>query len=344
MLAVLLGGLAAAPLALSVGDHHPSFPLPFTSNFPAFGSWAEQLFPCDASSPNQTASFDASTGLLSLAGNCLGVGGGYSFGQDGNMISVGGCPQKGATAPAPASQRWAHNSTDSTFRSAAHPSICLHASAAQPMASVIQKTCHSVAGRQQAHDPRDQWDIHAATGRISSRANSSLCLDHHSALPPFVCSGETFCNASKPTSQRVADLVSRMDLGEKTIVLNGDNPGVPRLGIPPMVGGDELHGVGGCGAVHGNNTGCGTSFPHALALAATFNRTLWRQVGDAISTENRALTNQGLTGMLNPWDPDINVGSPPLFSRLRGARCICGHIESTHPNLRLHPVYTCMRA
>jgi hypothetical protein len=28
-------------------------------------------------------------------------------------------------------------------------------------------------------------------------------------------------------------------------------------------------------------------------------------VGDAIGTENRALTNQGLEGMLNPWDPDI---------------------------------------
>ena len=110
----------------------------------------------------------------------------------------------------------------------------------------------------------------------------------------------------------------RMDLGEKTMVLNGDNPGVPRLGIPALAGGDELHGAGGCGAMHGNNTGCGTSFPHALALAATFNRSLWRQVGDAISTENRALTNQGLSGMLNPWDPDINLVRDPRWGRNQG--------------------------
>lgn len=37
------------------------------------------------------------------------------------------------------------------------------------------------------------------------------------------------------------------------------------------------------------NSGCATSFPHATVLGASFNRTLWRTVGNAIGNEGRAL-------------------------------------------------------
>ena len=54
---------------------------------------------------------------------------------------------------------------------------------------------------------------------------------------------------------------------------------------------EALHGLGqaGCGATSffpefgGNNTGCPASFPHALALGSTFNRSLWGLIGDQIS-------------------------------------------------------------
>ena len=223
------------------------------------------------------AAFNASSGLLSLKGSCLGVSD-YSFGQDGQTIGAGGCDPEQADDM----HRWSHNATDRTLRSVAYPTICLHAATARPMAPLIQKTCHSV-GANGSYDPRDQWDL-GAEGAIRSVANASLCVDGGSALPPFVCSGQAFCDSGQPAAARVKDLISRMDLGEKTLVLNG------------------------CGASSGNgSTGCGTSFPHALALAATFNRTLWRMVGDAIGTEGRGLVNQGLSGMLNPWDPDINL-------------------------------------
>ena len=297
--------MAAMPLGLLAAAADPEgggFPLPFMSNFPPFGSWSTaQLFPCEAGSANQTAAFNASSGLLSLKGSCLGVSD-YSFGQDGQTIGAGGCDPEQADDM----HRWSHNATDRTLRSVAYPTICLHAATARPMAPLIQKTCHSVVANG-SYDPRDQWDL-GAEGAIRSVANASLCVDGGSALPPFVCTGQAFCDSSQPAAARVKDLISRMDLGEKTLVLNGDNPGVPRLGVPPFSGGDSLHGVGGCGASSGNgSTGCGTSFPHALALAATFNRTLWRMVGDAIGTEGRGLVNQGLSGMLNPWDPDINL-------------------------------------
>jgi hypothetical protein len=43
------------------------------------------------------------------------------------------------------------------------------------------------------------------------------------------------------------------------------------------------------------------SFPHAMALGASFNRTLWGMVGDRISTEARAMHNTGHLDALWLW-------------------------------------------
>ena len=339
--------LLQAGAALSVAEHAlPSLPVPYSANFPAFGTWsAVQLFPCDSANKNQTAVYSgaaagatatgatgtagsgsgagtsgdvdsvAAGGVLSVGGQCLAVNF-NAFGQDGQNIGGGGCPGGDPEQPYKPQQHWSYNATDATFRSAAYPRVCLHASAARPMAPLIQKTCHSVApkrkgGTASGYDPRDQWDL-LPSGVLRSRANASLCADHRSSLPPFTCSGQPFCDAAKPAPSRIQDLISRLDLGEKTLLLSGNSPGVARLGILPMAGGDELHGAGACGAASSaESSGCGTSFPHALCLAASFNRSLWRQVGDAISTENRALVNQGVLGMLNPWDPDLNLVRDP---------------------------------
>lgn len=57
---------------------------------------------------------------------------------------------------------------------------------------------------------------------------------------------------------------------------------------------------------HAAGTGFGTSYPHALALAATLNRTLWGSVGTGIAMESRALANQGVAG-LNLRSPNLNM-------------------------------------
>ena len=56
-----------------------------------------------------------------------------------------------------------------------------------------------------------------------------------------------------------------------------------------------------CGEPYMNNTGCPTSFPHGLALGATFNRSLWHAIGEAISDEARALHNQNNIAGLYLW-------------------------------------------
>ena len=72
---------------------------------------------------------------------------------------------------------------------------------------------------------------------------------------------------------------------------------------------EALHGAGapgGARASSGNGTGFGTSFPHALALAATLNRTLWAMVGRATAMESRAFANQGVGG-LYLRTPNLNL-------------------------------------
>ena len=106
-----------------------------------------------------------------------------------------------------------------------------------------------------------------------------------------------FCNASLPTDARVADLVGRLTTVEKISLMgqrakDGKSAGVDRLGVAPLPWGEALHGVvSHCyiDALDSNATYCPTSFPHALALAASFNRTLWHAVGDRISTEGKTL-------------------------------------------------------
>ena len=119
-----------------------------------------------------------------------------------------------------------------------------------------------------------------------------------------------FCNyTGLSTDVRVADLVGRMTTAEKISLMGNANKAqpVPRLGMAALPWGEALHGVvSKCYQPPDGSPGlCPTSFPHALSMAASFNRTLWRAVGDAISTEARALNNLGTPDDIGagPWAP-----------------------------------------
>jgi hypothetical protein len=146
-------------------------------------------------------------------------------------------------------------------------------------------------------------------------ANRSICLDggtpieRNCALQPYA--SYPYCNPALDATTRATDLVSRLSLDEKAINLQNNNPGIARLGVEALRFNEALHGiVSGCGAPYQNNSGCPTSFPHALHLGSSFNRTLWSTVGSAISTEGRSLANQGIVGAFF-WAPDINLFRDP---------------------------------
>ena len=120
-----------------------------------------------------------------------------------------------------------------------------------------------------------RWTWNASDNTVRSRM-SGLCLDGGTLTdcfhPPF--DAFPWCNTSLDFLVRATLLVANMTLGEKTSNLQNSNAGVTRLAAPPNRFSEALHGVlVGCGTPSGpQSTGCPTSFPHALALGATFNR------------------------------------------------------------------------
>ena len=118
--------------------------------------------------------------------------------------------------------------------------------------------------------------------------------------------GQPWCDASLTREARVADLVSRIDASEIVGLFSNGARGVKSLNIPPYQWWSEaLHGVGGSpGVTFAGTTPNATSFPQVITTSASYNRTLFRAIGSAISTEARAMNNQRHAGNTF-WTPNI---------------------------------------
>lgn len=116
---------------------------------------------------------------------------------------------------------------------------------------------------------------------------STINLVH--ARPPFACDprnpltrGFKFCSARVPIHVRVQDLIGRLTLQEKIRLLVNNAIAVPRLGIEGYEWWSEaLHGVSnvGPGTKFGGAFPGATSFPQVITTAASFNQSLWQEIG-----------------------------------------------------------------
>ena len=128
--------------------------------------------------------------------------------------------------------------------------------------------------------------------------------------------GLPFCNNTAPTSVRVADLVARLTSAEKLSMMLSLQEAAPRLKVNAYDWGNEcLHGVAlesGVGGLAG-----ATIFPQPIGLGASFNPALLHAIGDAISTEARALSNAGVEktpgvpAFQDCWAPNMNIYRDP---------------------------------
>ncbi|GLT99031.1 hypothetical protein SLE2022_165000 [Rubroshorea leprosula] len=152
-----------------------------------------------------------------------------------------------------------------------------------------------------------------------------LCLPvPSSGRPPFACdphNGVTrnlrFCKANLPVDVRVRDLIGRLTLQEKIRLLVNNAAAIPRLGIQGYEWWSEaLHGVSnvGPGAKFGGAFPGATSFPQVITTAASFNQSLWEQIGKVVSDEARAMYNAGTAG-LTYWSPNVNIFRDPRWGR-----------------------------
>ncbi|MQL99667.1 hypothetical protein Taro_032392 [Colocasia esculenta] len=155
------------------------------------------------------------------------------------------------------------------------------------------------------------------------------------ARPAFACQGEfarlPFCWTRMPIHNRVKDLIGRLTLQEKIRLLVNNAAGVPRLGISGYEWWSEaLHGVSnvGPGTKFGGAFPGATSFPQVILTAASFNDTLWEEIGkyssnarvggvgalQVVSDEARAMYNGGQAG-LTYWSPNVNIFRDPRWGR-----------------------------
>lgn len=137
--------------------------------------------------------------------------------------------------------------------------------------------------------------------------NFCLCLPVFSQLP--------YQNPDLSPEKRANDLLSRLTLDEKVLLMQNTSPAIPRLGIKAYDWWNEaLHGVG--------RAGLATVFPQSIGMGASFNNELLLQVFTAVSDEARAKSTQfskngelqryqGLT----MWTPNINIFRDPRWGR-----------------------------
>lgn len=114
---------------------------------------------------------------------------------------------------------------------------------------------------------------------------------------------------------RAKELVAQMTVEEKASQLLYNSPAIERLGIHEYNWWNEAsHGVA--------RAGTATVFPHAIAMAATFDPQLLREIGEVVSTEARAKYNHNVKQNdrdiykgLTFWAPNINIFRDPRWGR-----------------------------
>lgn len=125
---------------------------------------------------------------------------------------------------------------------------------------------------------------------------SALLGQGADARSAFACGKEfahlPFCRRTMPIHNRVKDLIGRLTLQEKIRLLVNNAAGVPRLGMSGYEWWSEaLHGVSnvGPGTRFGGHFPGATSFPQVILTAASFNASLWEDIGKVMIPKNLIL-------------------------------------------------------
>ena len=106
-----------------------------------------------------------------------------------------------------------------------------------------------------------------------------------------------------------------LSIEEQAMLLKYESPAIPKAGIPEYNWWNEaLHGVA--------RAGTATVFPVPIAMAASFDEGLVKEIGDCISTEGRAKYNRfqrekdyDIYKGLTYWSPNINIFRDPRWGR-----------------------------
>jgi len=125
-----------------------------------------------------------------------------------------------------------------------------------------------------------------------------------------------FQNPGLTSEERARDLITRLTLEEKALLMCDKSEAIPRLGIKKFNWWSEaLHG-------YANNDSV-TVFPQPVGMAASFDDELVRRIFSAVSDEARGKYNQAVQRgqenrrflSLSVWTPNINIFRDPRWGR-----------------------------
>ena len=123
-------------------------------------------------------------------------------------------------------------------------------------------------------------------------------------------------NPKLSSEERAKDLISRLTLEEKALLMQDQSPAIPRLGIKKFNWWSEaLHGLANNDSV--------TVFAEPIGMAASFDDSLVYRIFNAVSDETRAKYNEAMRRgqtnrrflSLSVWTPNINIFRDPRWGR-----------------------------
>src|SRR6187455_2165883 len=123
-------------------------------------------------------------------------------------------------------------------------------------------------------------------------------------------------NTALNSDERAKDLLSRLTLEEKALLMQDQSPAIPRLGIKKFNWWSEaLHGLANNDSV--------TVFPEPIGMAASFDDSLVYKIFNATSDEVRAKYHNALRNgkenrrflSLSVWTPNVNIFRDPRWGR-----------------------------
>jgi beta-glucosidase len=124
-----------------------------------------------------------------------------------------------------------------------------------------------------------------------------------------------FWNTALPLEERIEDLLSRLTLEEKAGLISAEQQGVERLGISEWWIGCEI----ARGYVGRTSKEPSTVFPQPIGLAATFDKNLMYQIGEAAGKETRVYYQKEKKGKLMVWGPTVDMERDPRWGRTEEA-------------------------
>lgn len=140
-----------------------------------------------------------------------------------------------------------------------------------------------------------------------------------------------FCDHTLSMDARLDDLIQRVEVEEIALELTArQSEPIDRIGVPSYYWGtNAIHGMQNVQCLPASLGGkCPTSFAAPVTLAASFNMSLVKDMGNVIGRELRAYYNAKVHNSLDTWSPTININRDVSSGYHAGPVC------STHFKLR----------